>query len=119
VVDGLLASDSGRSSLAPERVIGLLDCENVDKSVVVRAAERFLLEADTLLEPIAPLSLRLRFHSRLKQKIERMALQAPDDKGVQIDLSISWSKIGDVLVAQGHCTEALSAFHESRLIFEG
>src|SRR3954467_882144 len=49
---------------------------------------------------------------------ERLARADPANAGWQRNLSVSYNKIGDVLVAQGNLPEALKAYRDSRDIAE-
>jgi tetratricopeptide (TPR) repeat protein len=49
---------------------------------------------------------------------ERLAKADPNNAGWQRDLSLSYEKVGDVLVAQGNLTEALKSHRESLAIRE-
>ena len=49
---------------------------------------------------------------------ERLAKADPSNTGWQRDLSVSYNKIGDVLVAQGKLDEALTAYRDSLAIAE-
>jgi hypothetical protein len=43
---------------------------------------------------------------------ERLAKADPNNAGWQRDLTVSYNKVGDVLVAQGNLTEALKSFRD-------
>ncbi len=49
---------------------------------------------------------------------KRLSDAAPNDEGYQRDLSVSHKKLGDVLVAQGNLTEALTAYRATHTILE-
>ena len=49
---------------------------------------------------------------------ERLAKSDAGNAGWQRDLSVSYNKIGDVLVAQGALGEALKSYRDSHAIFE-
>ena len=60
------------------------------------------------LEPLYRLALAI---------FDRLAQADPGNAGWQRDLSVSYEKVGDVLVAQGNLPEALKAFRHSHDIF--
>jgi Flp pilus assembly protein TadD len=60
------------------------------------------------LEPLYRLALAI---------FNRLAQADPGNAGWQRDLSVSYEKVGDVLVAQGNLPEALKAFRDSHNIF--
>ena len=47
---------------------------------------------------------------------ERLAKADPGNAGWQRDLSVSYNKVGDVLVAQGNLPEALKSYRDSLAI---
>src|SRR5260370_4864213 len=47
-----------------------------------------------------------------------LAKADPGNAGWQRDLSVSYNKVGDVLVGQGNLQEALQAYRDSLAIFE-
>jgi tetratricopeptide (TPR) repeat protein len=49
---------------------------------------------------------------------ERLAKADPGNAGWQRDLSVSYNRIGDVLVAQGNLPEALKSYRDGQTIFE-
>ncbi len=49
---------------------------------------------------------------------ERLAKADPGNAGWQRDLSVSYNKVGDVLVAQGNLPEALTAYRDGLAISE-
>ena len=49
---------------------------------------------------------------------ERLAKADPSNTGWQRDLSVSYNKVGDVLVAQGNLAEALKSYRDSLAIAE-
>jgi hypothetical protein len=49
---------------------------------------------------------------------DRLAKSDPGNAGWQRDLSVSYNKIGDVLVAQGNLPEALTSYQDSSAIFD-
>jgi hypothetical protein len=53
-----------------------------------------------------------------RASVERLAQTDPDNTGWQRDLSVSYNKIGDVLVAQGNLPEALQLFRDDLVIAE-
>jgi tetratricopeptide (TPR) repeat protein len=52
------------------------------------------------------------------EDMERLAKADPSNAGWQRDLSVSYEKVGDVLVAQGNLPEALTAYRDSLAIRE-
>ena len=55
---------------------------------------------------------------RRPRHLERLAKADPSNAGWQRDLSVSYDKVGDVLVAQGNLTEALKSFRDGLAIRE-
>ena len=49
---------------------------------------------------------------------ERLAKSDPDNAGWQRDLSVSYERIGDALVAQGRLPEALQSYRDGLAISE-
>jgi len=50
--------------------------------------------------------------------MERLAKADPNNAGWQRELTVSYNKVGDVLVAQGNLTEALKSFRDGLAIVE-
>ena len=55
---------------------------------------------------------------RVWRSVERLAAADPGNAGWQRDLSVSYDRVGDVLVAQGNLPEALKTFREGLAISE-
>ncbi len=77
---------------------------------------RLLGSVGIYLEERAALDDVLGLQRRCQEIFDRLAKADPGNAGWQRDLSVSYNKVGDVLVAQGNLPEALKSFRDSLAI---
>ena len=78
-----------------------------------RGEARALLESSLTLLTIGDNSGALAAADRARQIIEKLLAVRPDDPDWQLNLAVSYERVGDVLVAQGKREEALAAYRKA------
>ena len=114
LADTLIAPPAGTPASAARDICRLLDTP--DSSVRALVAERFLFNLDDAIEQHVPLDARLIVLNSTERAFEQLLRTDPGNAGWQRGLSVSYDRIGDVLVAQGNLPEALKSFRDGLAI---
>ena len=114
LADTLIAPPAGTPASAARDICRLLDTP--DGSVCALVAERFLFNLDDAIEHHVPLDARLIVLNSTERAFEQLLRTDPGNAGWQRGLSMSYEKVGDVLVAQGNLPEALKSFRDGLAI---
>ena len=110
LADALIAPPTGTPASAARDICRLLDTP--DSSVRALVAERFLFNLGDAAEQHVPLDARLIVLNSIEQAFEQLLRTDPGNAGWQRDLSVSYDRVGDVLVAQGNLPEALKSYRD-------
>jgi len=114
LADTVIAPPAGTPASAARDICRLLDTP--DSSVCARVAERFLFNLDDAIEHHVPLDARLIVLNSTERAFEQLLRTDPGNAGWQRGLSVSYDRVGDVLVAQGNLPEALKSFRDGLAI---
>ena len=118
LADAVIAPGAGRATDVAQQFCRLLHAPDLDESVGVQVGRRFTFELNDAIEQQAALDVRLILAEGVKTAFERLFRLKPNDRNRQRDLSASYIKVGEVLVAQGNLPEALKSFHDGHDIFD-
>ncbi len=100
LADTVIAPPAGTPASAARDICRLLD--TLDSSVCAVVAERFLFNLDGVAERKVPLDARLVVLNSTGGVFAQLLRTDPGNAGWQRALSVSYEKVGDVLVAQGN-----------------
>ena len=114
LADTVIAPPAGTPASAARDICRLL--ETPDNSVCATVAERFLFNLDDATEQHVPLDARLIVLNSTERTFAQLLHADPGNAGWQRGLSVSYDRIGDVLVAQGNLPEALKSFRDGLAI---
>jgi tetratricopeptide (TPR) repeat protein len=116
LADTVIAPPVGTPASAARDICRLLDTP--DSSVRALVAERFLFNLGDATEQHVPLDARLIVLNSTERAFEQLLRTDPGNAGWQRGLSVSYDRVGDVLVAQGNLPEALKSFRDGLAIRE-
>src|SRR5579872_4044624 len=114
LADTVIAPSIGTPASAARDICRLLDTP--DSSVRALVAERFLFNLGDATEQHVPLDARLIVLNSIERAFEQLLRADPGNAGWQRALSVSYDRVGDVLVAQGNLPEALKFFRDGLAI---
>ena len=114
LADSMITPPAGTPASAARDICRLLDTP--DSSVRAIVAERFLFNLGDAIEQHVPLDARLIVLNSTERAFELLLRTDPGNAGWQRGLSVSYDRIGDVLVAQGNLPEALKSFRDGLAI---
>ena len=97
---------------------GLVSAEGLNDQAIGRTASNLHFEALESLERETGLPPRLTLLEACRTALDRLAQSDPSNAGWQRDLTVSYIKIGDVVLARGNLGEALAAFRQSFAVAE-
>ena len=122
LADLVLTARAGDRTAALGGVLRLLDGGSAGdpRSAVpaARVAHWLLFDFDRLIDQRVELGVQAALFERVKAAYERLLVDYPSSATCQRDLSVSYDKIGDVLIAQGNLLEALKRFRAAHDIFD-
>ncbi len=114
LADTVIAPPAGTPASAARDICRMLDTPN--SSVCALVAERFLFNLSDANEQRVPLDAGLIVLNSTARAFEQLLRIDPANVGWQRGLSVSYEKVGDVLVAQGNLPEALKSFRDGLAI---
>ncbi len=104
------------------KVSALLDALDIGDpalaAIAGRVARKFVYDIDDRIADCVEIGVSLALSERSRSRLAALGEVDRGNAGWQHDLSVSQSKIGDVLVAQGNLQEAENAFRDGLAIAE-
>jgi tetratricopeptide (TPR) repeat protein len=118
LADIVLTAPNEDTAAGAQRVMRLLETSDVPDAFVGTFAHRLMFDLyDAIVERTA-LHVKFTLAAAVNAALTRLTAVDPGNADWQRDLSVSYERIGNVLVAQGNLPEAMKAFREGLAIAE-
>ncbi|MGD0762389.1 MAG: tetratricopeptide repeat protein, partial [Roseiarcus sp.] len=115
LADLVLTARAGDRLAALGQVLRLVDGTG---AIAANVAQRLLFDFDAMIDQRVELNIQAVLYDGVKAAFGRLLVADPGNAFWQHELSVSYSKIGDVQRAQGHLPEALKSFRDGLAIAE-
>jgi len=118
LAEHLLAGEAESPNPNLAWTLGLLDLPGQERAVTGGLCNQYLFALAGVLENSARLALRLALLQGVVQALERLAASDLGNAALLRDLSVSYEKVGEVLMAQGDLDGAQRAYQATLEIME-